>query len=60
MGLQRRGPGRIAGAAGQPVPVVAFSLPVTTDCNVDGAICTKDGSGRKLSNSLSFTSRGAL
>ena len=35
---------------------VTITLPVTTDCNADGAICT--GDGRKLSNSLSFTVSG--
>ena len=35
---------------------VTIFLPVTTDCNADGAICT--GDGRKLSNSLSFTVSG--
>ena len=35
---------------------VTIVLPVTTDCNADGAICT--GDGRKLSNSLSFTVSG--
>ena len=35
---------------------VTIVLPVTTDCNADGAICTADG--RKLSNSLSFTVSG--
>ena len=35
---------------------VTIVLPVTTDCNADGAICT--GDGRKLSNSLSFTVPG--
>ena len=32
---------------------VTIELPVTTDCNVQGAICTADG--RKLSNSLILT-----
>ncbi len=35
---------------------VTIVLPVTTDCNADGAICTRDG--RKLSNSLNFTVSG--
>ena len=35
---------------------VTIVLPVTTDCNADGAICT--GDGRKLSNSLSITVPG--
>ena len=35
---------------------VTIQLPVTTDCNADGAICTADG--RKLSNSLTFTVSG--
>ena len=35
---------------------VTIVLPVTTDCDADGAICT--GDGRKLSNSLSFTVSG--
>ena len=35
---------------------VTITLPVTTDCDADGAICTEDG--RKLSNSLSFTVSG--
>ena len=33
-------------------------LPVTTNCDDQGAICTKDDSGRKLSHSLSFTVSG--
>ena len=37
---------------------VTVVLPVTTDCDAEGAICTKDDSGRKLSNSLSFTVSG--
>ncbi len=36
---------------------VVIELPVTTDCNAEGAICT--GDRRKLSNSLSFTIKGA-
>ena len=32
-------------------------LPVTTDCDDTGAVCTKDG-GRPLSNRLEFTVRG--
>ena len=35
---------------------VTVVLPVTTDCDADGAVCT--GDGRKLSNSLSFTVSG--
>ena len=35
---------------------VTVALPVTTDCQAAGAICT--GDGRKLSNSLSFTVSG--
>ncbi len=35
---------------------VTISLPATTDCADDGAICTEDG--RKLSNSLEFTVDG--
>ena len=35
---------------------VTVVLPVTTDCDASGAICT--GDGRKLSNSLSFTVSG--
>ena len=35
---------------------VTVVLPVTTDCDATGAICT--GDGRKLSNSLSFTVSG--
>ena len=35
---------------------VTIELPVTTDCNAEGAICT--GDGRKLSNSLYFTVSG--
>ena len=35
---------------------VTIVLPVTMDCNADGAICTADG--RKLSNSLSITVSG--
>ena len=37
---------------------VVIELPVTTDCNAQGAVCTKDDSGRMLSNSLSFTVSG--
>ena len=37
---------------------VTVVLPVTTNCDDQGAICTKDDSGRKLSNSLSFTVSG--
>ena len=37
---------------------VTIELPATTDCDADGAVCTKDDSGRKLSNSLSFTVTG--
>ena len=35
---------------------ITITLPETTDCNADGAICTDDG--RKLSNPLSFTVPG--
>ena len=35
---------------------VTLALPATTDCDAQGAICTKDG--RKLSNSLSFIVSG--
>ena len=35
---------------------VTVVLPVTTDCNAEGAICTADG--RKLSNRLEFTVSG--
>ena len=35
---------------------VTLVLPVTTDCETQGAICTEDG--RKLSNSLQFTVSG--
>ena len=35
---------------------VTVALPVTTDCDADGAICTADG--RMLSNSLSLTASG--
>ena len=35
---------------------VTIVLPVTTDCNADGAVCTADG--RKLSNRLVFTVSG--
>ena len=35
---------------------VTIVLPVTTDCDADGAVCT--GDGRKLSNSLNFTVSG--
>ena len=37
---------------------VTITLPETTNCGDQGAICTKDDSGRKLSNSLSFTVSG--
>ena len=37
---------------------VTVELPATTDCDADGAVCAKDDSGRKLSNSLSFTVPG--
>ena len=40
-------------ASGASVTVV---LPVTTDCNAQGAICTEDG--RKLSNRNEFTVSG--
>ena len=33
-----------------------IQLPITTDCDADGAICTDDG--RRLSNSLDFTVTG--
>ena len=36
---------------------VTVLLPVTTDCDADGAVCT--GDGRKLSNSLVFTVSGS-
>ena len=35
---------------------VTVVLPVTTDCDADGAVCTADG--RKLSNRLEFTVSG--
>ena len=35
---------------------VTIVLPVTTDCDADGAVCTEDG--RELSNSLNFTVSG--
>ena len=35
---------------------VSITLPVTTDCTGDGAICTEDG--RMLSNRLEFTVSG--
>ena len=35
---------------------VTIVLPVTTDCDAQGAVCT--GDGRKLSNSLNFTVSG--
>ncbi len=35
---------------------VTIVLPVTTDCNAEGAVCTADG--RKLSNRLEFTVSG--
>ena len=35
---------------------VTIELPITTDCNAEGAICT--GDGRKLSNRLEFTVSG--
>ena len=35
---------------------VSLALPVTTDCDAQGAICTQDI--RKLSNSLNFTVSG--
>ena len=37
---------------------VTITLPATTNCGDQGAICTKDHSSRKLSNSLSFTVSG--
>ena len=36
---------------------VTVTLPVTTDCDAQGAICTKDG-GRPLSNTVSVTVQG--
>ena len=38
---------------------VTITLPETTNCDDQGAICTKDDSGRKLSHSLSFTVSGS-
>ena len=35
---------------------VTVVLPVTTDCNADGAVCT--GDGRKLSNRVELTVSG--
>ena len=35
---------------------ITITLPATTDCNADGAICTSDG--RKLSNSTTVTVPG--
>ena len=35
---------------------VTITLPITEDCNAEGAICTEDG--RKLSNPLKFTVSG--
>ena len=35
---------------------VTITLPITEDCNAEGAICTEDG--RKLSNPLNFTVSG--
>ena len=35
---------------------VTIELPATTDCNLEGAVCTEDG--RKLSNRLEFTVSG--
>ena len=37
---------------------VTVVLPITTDCNAAGAVCTADG--RKLSNSLEFTVSGPV
>ena len=37
---------------------VTITLPATTNCGDQRAICTKDHSSRKLSNSLSFTVSG--
>ena len=37
---------------------VSVVLPVTTDCDAQGAICTNDGNGRMLSNRLEFTVSG--
>ena len=39
-----------------PNAAVTIELPVTADCEAQGAICTEDG--RKLSNSLDFTVSG--
>ena len=36
---------------------VTIALPITTDCSVQGAICTSDG--RKLSNRVELTIRGS-
>ena len=41
-----------------PTGEVVIELPATTDCDADGAVCTKDDSGRMLSNSLNFTVSG--
>ncbi|WP_420445334.1 hypothetical protein [Candidatus Poriferisodalis sp.] len=37
---------------------ITIELPATTDCTATEAICARDGSGRKLSNTLSFTVSG--
>ena len=37
---------------------VTVVLPITTDCDADGAVCTADG--RKLSNRLEFTVSGPV
>ena len=37
---------------------ITIRLPATTDCAASAAICTRDGSGRKLSNTPSFTVPG--
>ena len=37
---------------------VTIVLPVTTDCNATGAICTRDDSDRPLSNRLEITVSG--
>ncbi len=39
-----------------PDSAAAVTLPVTTDCDADGAVCTADG--RKLSNRNEFTVSG--
>ena len=37
---------------------IVIELPVTTDCNAQGAVCTGDGG--KLSNRLEFTVSGPV